>query len=516
MGTDHNQLYHKKLHRKKSGMAAVGVALSLGMIVSACGSGSELKGSSAPNSSEPGKDNKALELKIVSSLYNEVPKLDNAIWSEIQKRTNTKFTVDWVPAPEYNSKLDLFLASNELPDILVVTSEKYLPVVNAAKQGVFWDLTPLLGDYKDYPNLKKIIPERAKFLTIDGKLYTLPRTRGKLDTIVQIRKDWLDKVGLPLPTTIDEFNVALKKIVESDPDGNGKKDTIGMQFNDYFAGAFGIWDPVNNSEGGLIHPFLTGNYNDFVAWNRERYADGVMPKEFSVMKGAQIQDLFTSGVSATHIWNIYHAWTATDAIKKVQPAANVDSILLKGPKGYAVAHTKMTTGGIMIPKKVPEAKVKQILKFYDSMATAEMTDLVSYGVDGVHYKTDNGERKLTDIGKKEINVDVNQFMVLAEDKWLKVVHPQAPKAWNDAKKAQMEKYEVEKVGKVRLEEVLLSDTWLKIWPKYLDEWTAIRTKTIIGETSLADYKAYVEKLNNMPDFKKAYKEFADNYKTMMQ
>jgi putative aldouronate transport system substrate-binding protein len=451
---------------------------------------------------------------VVSSLYFEVPQITNAVWTEIQKKTNAKFTVDWIPASDYNSKLDLLLASGDLPDVLSLIDDKYLPIQNAAKQGVFWDLGPILGDYKDYPNLKKIIPDRAKYLKIDGNLYTLPRTRGKLDTIPQIRKDWLDKAGLPVPTTMDEFAATLKKIVESDPDGNGKKDTIGLEFNEMYAGAFGIWDPLMNSEGGIIYPTLTPNYGDFVQWYRDRYADGVMAKEFSVMKSAQIQDLFRTGATVSYIWNIYHAWTATDAIKKTQPSASVDSMLLKGPKGYALKSSRLTSGGIMISKKVPEEKVKQILKMYDLMSTQEMTDLVTYGVEGVHYKMDNGERKLTDVGKKEINVDVNQFMVLAEDRWLKVVHPQATKEWNDAKIAQMEKMKAEEVSKIELQLLLQSDTWLKLWPKYSDEWTTMRTKAIIGEVSVADFRAYNEKLVNMPDFKKAFKEFADSYKLL--
>ncbi|TDF90611.1 extracellular solute-binding protein [Paenibacillus piri] len=488
-------------------------SLALGLFVSACGSGAIDSKGEAPSSADAGNP---LELKVMSSLYFEVPQMNNAVWTEIQKRTNTKLTVDWVPAPDYNSKLDLVLASGDLPDILTVTSEKYLPVVNAAKQGVFWDLEPLLGDYSDYPNLKKIIPERAKYLRIDGKLYTLPRTRGKLDSIVQIRKDWLEKAGLKVPQTLEEFNIALKKIVDSDPAGNGKKTTIGLDYNDYYAGMFGVWDPIYNNEGGMVYPFLTPNYVDFVSWYRDRYADGVMAKEFSVMKASQVQDLFNSGVLAAYVWNIYHAWDATEAIKKTQPGAIVDAALIKGPKGYALAHTKLTTGGIMIPKKVPEAKVKQILKMYDTMASSEMTDIVSHGMEGVHYKIENNERKLTDVGKKEITVDVNQFMVLAEDPWLKVVSPQASKAWNDAKIEQMKQFKAEEVGKVPLQELLLSDTWLKVWPKYSDEFITMRTKAIIGDISISDFKAYIDKLNNMADFKKAYQEFNENYKIMMK
>ncbi|TDF95209.1 extracellular solute-binding protein [Paenibacillus piri] len=501
-----------RMYNKKKMLFMASINITLAMLVAACGALGGVTQETPMQEKAAKADQKPLDLKVMSFLYFQVPDMKNAAWAEIQKRLNVNLTVDWVPKSDYNSKLDIVLASGDLPDI-IDSEENYLPALSAAKQGLFWDLGPFLGDYKDYPNLKKIVPEWGKYFKIDGKLYTLPLTRPKFNVIPQIRKDWLDQLGLPMPKTMDEFSAALKQVVKNNMAGNGN--TIGMEFNDYYSRAFGTNDPVYNSEGGLVYPFLTQNYTDFVAWYRDRYADGVLPKEFSVMKTSQLQDMFTSGTSATYVWNIYHAWTATDAIKKhQQPNANVDSLIMKGSKGYALELTVGSGGYIFISKKVPEEKVKQILKLFDKSASPDMLDLLTTGIEGVHYTTKDGVKTLTDIGKKEINTDLYQFLPIADDRWLKVRHPQASKEWNEAKIKEMEP--VDSIAQVPLNKVLFSDTWLKVWSKYSDEWTAMRTRAIIGNISIQDFQAYVDKLNIMPDFKKAYKEFAENYKQMQQ
>ena len=42
------------------------------------------------------------------------------------------------------------------------------------------------------------------------------------------RKDWLDKLNLEVPETLEEYEKVLTAFVENDPDGNGKEDIAGM------------------------------------------------------------------------------------------------------------------------------------------------------------------------------------------------------------------------------------------------------------------------------------------------
>lgn len=195
--------------------------------------------------------------------------------------------MEWVPSGDYDTKFDLVLASGNLPEIIVSTNMTRPTLLQAINQGAFWDLTPFLGDFSKYPNMKNNSgPNVWNFMKLDGKVYGIPRNRPQIDLGIKMRKDWLDKLNLPIPTTIDEYAADLKKIVDSDVDGNGKKDTIGIighgfllaDGDDTYSGAFGGLDPVYDKDGGMIKNQLTPNYTEMVSWFRKLYADGILAK----------------------------------------------------------------------------------------------------------------------------------------------------------------------------------------------------------------------------------------------
>src|SRR5690625_5188612 len=94
--------------------------------------------------------------------------------------------------------------------------------IQAARDGAFWDITDYIDDYENLSQLNDIIRNN---ISIDGKIYGLPRTRPLGREAVSIRKDWLENLGLDMPETIDDFYEVLKAFTNDDPDGNGEDDT---------------------------------------------------------------------------------------------------------------------------------------------------------------------------------------------------------------------------------------------------------------------------------------------------
>src|SRR5690606_26671326 len=157
---------------------------------------------------------------------------------ELQKMTNSKLTVLWVPDNEYEAKFDLVLASGELPDVIMENDYNKPNLVNAINQGAFWDLTAMLGYFSEYSNLwGDMRPGSWQYVKYDGKIMGIPRSRASIDQGIMVRKEWMTKLNIPTPTTMDEFTDALRKISKSDPDGNGKNDTIPLIANDPFVNA---------------------------------------------------------------------------------------------------------------------------------------------------------------------------------------------------------------------------------------------------------------------------------------
>ncbi|MEK3912819.1 extracellular solute-binding protein [Paenibacillus sp. FSL H7-0331] len=492
------------------------MALSLG-VIAGCGGDN-------PQPQAAGSEPKAptdLKVQFMVPSYADVPNMNDEYWSKFQKESKSQLEVEWIPSGDYDTKFDLVLASGNIPEVLVAGNITRPTLQNAVKQGAFWDLAPFLGDFSKYPNLKNnSYKEVWNYMKSEGGIYGVPRNRPQIDISLKMRKDWLDKFKLPVPTTLDEYTAALKTIVNGDPDGNGKKDTIGLIGQGFlladgdgsFLSAFGGLDPVYDKEGGLINKNLTSNYTDMVAYFRQLYTDGILAKDFSAIKQTQAEEMYTTGRAASYARNVWRDFTFEQGIKKVQPEGEVISLPpMKGPGGVSVQLSVPFSGAFYISKKVPEEKVKQILDFFERTTTMEQTDYNYYGIEGVHYTMVEGQQQLTDLGKKQVTANgTGAIFPLAYNNKMKVINPAAPKVYNDAKSASVESYS--KVGKIDFFSIINSNTWISIWPKYNSEWQSMVVKAIVGQISMDEYKAYVDKLNNSAEFKKAYQEFAKEYK----
>jgi len=508
-------------------LGALCLALVLGLLA-ACSGGSKSSGGSGPSQSpqssggaQPSSSAPAepLKLQFMVPSYADAPDMNNEYWSEWQRRTNTELDVEWVPSGDYNTKFDLVLSSGNLPEIIVATQLTRPTLIKAIKQGAFWDLTDFLGDFSQYPNLKEnTYPLVWNFMKVDGRIYGLPRNRPMIDLGIKMRKDWLDKFGLPIPTTMDEFREALKTIVNGDPDGNGIKDTEGLIGHGFLLldgdfsllAAFGGLDPYYNEEGGLVKETMTPAYADLVEWLRGLYADGSLPKEFAAIKISQAEELYKTGRAVSYVRNVWRDYQFEQEIKKVQPDAEVITLPpMQGPGGYSVHLSPPTFGAMYISKKVPEEKVKRILDYMEMTTTKEFTDFNYYGIEGVHHTVVDGQPQLTELGVKQVTANANQVFAMAFNNEMKVLNPAAPKAYNDAKLKSVEVFA--EVGKLNPFQMINSDTWTNIWPAHESEWQSMVVKAIVGQISMDEYRAYVDNLNNKPEFKQAYKEFAEAY-----
>lgn len=83
----------------------------------------------------------------------------------------------------------------------------------------------------DTPNLWKLFQQQpiyeAQMTSPDGNIYGLPHAEFDINNYVLmwniIRQDWLDKLGLAMPSTIDEYHDVLVAFRDQDPNGNGKR-----------------------------------------------------------------------------------------------------------------------------------------------------------------------------------------------------------------------------------------------------------------------------------------------------
>ncbi len=230
---------------------------------------------------------------------------NNFMLRYVKDKTGVIIKYDWEAGGEeqYNNMLDLAIRSNDLPDAFIVNREQFRTL---AERDALADLTDIYPRYAS--SLVRSIYDATdgkalKEATIDGKLYGLPNVAIEADapTYLWIRQDWLDKLSLPVPRTLNDIALTVKAFMENDPDGNGQPDTMGIPvdkslvFSQKQTGLYGLdsvfaaykafpksW--IRSEEGHVVYGSIQPEAKRALALLAEWYRSGVIDKEFMLRK----------------------------------------------------------------------------------------------------------------------------------------------------------------------------------------------------------------------------------------
>lgn len=377
-------------------------SLITSIILTGCGKKTtETQGTSNNNinNSDVSSKGERAPLEKVSMLVNytgaEAPSVDSDVIQKIYEYTGTKLDIMWVPQSAYSEKLNALIASKSLPQITVIREVKASGIVNASRSGMFWDVTSYLDNYK---NLGAIDKNILKNVQIDGTQYLIPRVRDVAREGIVIRTDWLDNLGLSMPTSIDELYTVLEAFTNNDPDQNGKNDTLGFSLKhnalprfstmlNVFLGGSNNWEL--DESGNIVPDFYSDTYTEALTWFRNAYADGLFNKDFPICKD-EMQN-FTSGVAGMlFLGNVEDAATRLTDLNAIFPDATTDLIMTltagNNNEPRLSAHTGFT-GAIAFPKTAvkSEEELQQILEFIDKLGDPQMADLFNWGIEGITY-----------------------------------------------------------------------------------------------------------------------------------
>ncbi|MDF2725708.1 MAG: extracellular solute-binding protein family 1, partial [Paenibacillus sp.] len=352
----------------------------------------------------------------------------------------------------------------------------------------------------------------------DGKNYFIPRPRpAEADSFFVIRKDWLDKLSLKVPTTTDELYQVMKAFVEKDPDGNGKADTVGFAVNadplnlnhtlNSFTGVNGNYKWVNNQ---VAHVALLPEYRKALEFEAKAYKDKLLPADFASLQTTQVRDMFDAGKAGIIIEKAGTMQSHYDKLKLVDPnvkpgdfypVTNINGYNPKGP-GFS--------GALAISKKVPEAKMKRILKVLDTWMNPEIFAYNTYGLEGVHYTVKDGQKVLNPEKLLADSVaDLNQILYVA-DPYASSTKVTFSKEVNDVyAKIQDERA---KTSVADIATGLYSPTLQKVGQELDKKISDLKTKIILGTEPITAWDDYVAKLKNDADLQKIQQELTEAYK----
>ena len=367
---------------------------------------------------------------------------DTAWVKELESRLNIKLTFKGSPTnDEYYTVANAMLISGEYPDLLYYDWSQYPGgALAAVEDGVIVPISEI-PEYKEkVPNWFSVIEQndgaRRAVTQDDGSIITFchwePDMARSAYWGYAIRKDWLDRLGLEVPTIIDELYTVLKAFKEQDANGNGDpNDEIpftscnwwltvhpGM---DTLAAAFSmkVNNMYRNPQTGEVTYWTEyndgANFKSYVETMRNWYAEGLIDEEFVSQKYDACAAKITGDRAGMFFCFPDNVGSYEASIKQTmldRSYGNPDDIMIYGmvpmkgidgvPYNYDADNAMVSYAGavqatVITTAAIERGTIDKCLELINYLYSEEDSELINRGVEGVsHTKNADGTHAWTD------------------------------------------------------------------------------------------------------------------------
>ncbi len=210
---------------------------------------------------------------------------------------------------QFTQKINVTLASGDLPDVILVNSNQLRQLVDAKQVE---DMTEYFDRYAA-PFTKEIYNQESSetldSATIDGRLMAIPEPYSYAEAAhyLWIRNDWLKNLGLEAPKSMEDLLEISQAFTNQDPDRNGKHDTHGlaitkdlyggtMTIEGFFAGYHSypnMW--IEDHSDRLVWGSTLPETKKVLSKLAEMYKSGQIDSEFSVKDGSKVAEAIAKG-----------------------------------------------------------------------------------------------------------------------------------------------------------------------------------------------------------------------------
>jgi putative aldouronate transport system substrate-binding protein len=347
-------------------------------------------------------------------------------YQELEKRTGVHLEFQHAAdqSAQMEEQFNLMIASGQYADII---ERNWLSVAGGPAKylgdGVILRLNDLIDQHA--PNLKKVLDSnprwRKEVTTDDGDLFCLPFLRG--DDFLQtfqgpiIRKDWLDKLNMKAPTTIDEWHDLLTAFKEKDPNGNGQADEVpftsslggrplqAFTSSHVMVGAWGIamefYQENNVVKYGAIQP----GFKDFLSTMAQWYKEGLYDPDFPAMDQKLEDAKITGNQLGTFIMNTGNGiGRYTGLMAEKDPNFKLIAApypTLKAGDKPVLGQRDNTFPGVGAAISTQCKNPEEAIKMLDYAYGDEGHMLFNFGVEGKTYTLVDGYPKYTELVTKD-------------------------------------------------------------------------------------------------------------------
>lgn len=250
----------------------------------------------------------------IASEWNQEEALNSVYYTRMTEETNISIDWQWFAAQtadDSEQKKSVAIASGEIPDFMIVNSSQLSLL--AKSDLINRDIGKIFEKYASEELMSWTTGEGQAALesaSYDGQVIAIPLVDSSIDTLpmLWIRRDWIEKLNLEMPTTMDELYDVMVAFRDQDPDGNGQDDTIGMVLhNNFLSAGFGdavglfngfgayptIW--VKDGEDKLKYGSIMEENKAALDYLAKMYQEGLIDQDFSSNDEVKASEAAASG-----------------------------------------------------------------------------------------------------------------------------------------------------------------------------------------------------------------------------
>ncbi len=388
----------KKIALKKITTSILATTIALSIV--SCGGTTEEVSDGTQTSSEATETTEIIKPEKINAYIDTVfsSQIDPTSWQpwvdKYKELTGIEISFTKPVHSEYYQQLSLAFTTGEIPDAMEIGSYYYPTYAN---NGALWDMTDTWenSELKASGLVDESFVENVK---INDVLYGFPMTRGN-GTVTYVRKDWLDNLGIDVPTNYDEFIAMLDAFTYDDPDGNGIDDTYGITM----PGLIGVGTPYDlyqrefyqdaqpqfyqKEDGTWVDGMTEPEMVDALQRMKDAYSAGYIDQEVITNKTSTSRDKFYGG--QVGVFN-YWAGTWNKTLQDNLAAQNPEGIVMAIPAIEETHYIERpsTVFAITSAAENPEGIFKYLIEYSHDGGEGQM--LFTRGVEGVNYTVENG------------------------------------------------------------------------------------------------------------------------------
>lgn len=341
---------------------------------------------------------------------------NDKVLAEIEARSGIKLNVVAISNEAYGERLGMMMGGGEKFEGFNLVGAAGCDLMSLIERGSIIPLNDLIEAYG--PNIQKWMAPAFEFLGTDanGNIWDLPRSENfPMGFVPTIRQDWLDKLGMDMPTTLPELEAFFDAVLANDLNGNGDpNDEIpylgdgflyGMSnFSCYFFG-----NGMTNIDAerryidadGIVHPvFDHPNFKLMLETFARWYQKGYMHPEANILTTTQRGDLRVADRVA-----VTAGWYSTGVNAELTLRENgVDALYVAlppmkdFPEGGAEAWPSNPLFDHQTVVMSTAENAEGLVKYYDWMlASPENLALAAYGIEGVHWNWHDKEANVIEL-----------------------------------------------------------------------------------------------------------------------